>query len=82
MLLRKEHAGSDTFGNVWAEDGAVVEVPEEQGRALLKIVDAGFTEVCEIPVRARTPKGPAQKLISESPKPIKAKGIDVSTFTE
>jgi len=87
MLLRKEHAGSDTFGNVWETDGAVVDVPEEQARQLLRIQDAGFSEVAEVPVTPRVPKGPAQKLISESPKPLKAKsvankGIDVSTFTE
>lgn len=86
MLLRKEQAGSDSFGNVWAEDGSVVEVPEEQGRALLKITDAGFSEVAEFPITQRVPKGPV-KPISESPKPLKtktvaAKGIDVSTFTE
>lgn len=87
MLLRKEQAGSDSFGHVWETDGAVVDVPEEQARQLLRIQDAGFSEVAEVPVTPRAPKGPAQKLISESPKPLKAKsvtskGIDVSTFTE
>lgn len=85
MLLRKEQAGSDSFGHVWETDGAVVEVPEEQAHQLLRIQDAGFSEVCEIPVMPRISKGPSQKLINESPKPLKAKvvkGIDVSTFTE
>lgn len=86
MLLRKEQAGSDSFGHVWETDGAVVEVPEEEARQLLRIADAGFSEVAEVPVTQRVPKQPV-KLISESPKPLKAKtvatkGIDVSTFTE
>ena len=88
MLLRKELAGSDSFGNTWAEDGAVIEVPEEQGRALLKIF--GFSEV--------TPQGRGRQYednpISESPplKPVKpiapklknpvSKGIELDTFTE
>lgn len=86
MLLRKEQAGSDSFGHVWEADGAVVEVPEEEARQLLRIADAGFSEVAEVPVTQRVPKGPV-KPINESPKPLKAKtapnrGIDVSTFTE
>ena len=85
MLLRKEQAGSDSFGHVWETDGAVVEVPEEQARQLLRIQDAGFSEVAEMLAPLPFPKAPALKPISESPKPLKAKvtkGIDVSTFTE
>lgn len=86
MLLRKEFPGSDSFGNSWNKPGDVVEVDDEQGRHLLKIKDAGFTEVAEFPVTKREDV----ELISESPKVIKplklknpvSKGIDVSTFTE
>lgn len=83
MLLRKTQAGSDSFGHVWAEDGAVVEVPDEEARQLLRILDAGFSEVAPEPAKAidespppvRTPAKPAAK---RTP----AKGIDVTTFTE
>ena len=45
-LIRKAAAGSDSFGNVWPEDGAVVEIDDpEQIAALMAIADAGFSEV-------------------------------------
>ncbi|WP_367134431.1 MULTISPECIES: hypothetical protein [Streptomyces] len=45
-LIRKEHAGSDSHGHLWAEDGAVVEVDDpDQVAALLAIDDGGFSEV-------------------------------------
>lgn len=45
-LIRKAAAGSDSFGNVWPEDGAVVEINDpEQIAALMAIADAGFSEV-------------------------------------
>lgn len=41
--IRKAQAGSDSFGNVWERDGAVVEVPHEQAEQLLVIDDGQFT---------------------------------------
>lgn len=44
-LIRKAAAGSDSFGHVWPEDGAVVEIDDpEQIAALMAITDAGFSE--------------------------------------
>lgn len=43
--IRKERAGSDSFGNTWPEDGAVVDVDPEQVASLLAIPDGGFSEV-------------------------------------
>jgi hypothetical protein len=43
--IRKERAGSDSFGNHWPKDGSVVEVEPEQVGPLLAIVDGGFSEV-------------------------------------
>lgn len=51
--IRKAQAGSDSFGNVWDRDGAVVEVPHEQAEQLLVIDDGQFTladEPAETPV--------------------------------
>lgn len=45
MHLRRERAGSDSYGHVWPEDGSVVEVTEEQGLDLLAIPDGGFSRV-------------------------------------
>ncbi|MCW2901277.1 MAG: hypothetical protein JWO67_3542 [Streptosporangiaceae bacterium] len=42
--IRKALAGNDSFGNEWPEDGAVVEVPENQADALMLIPDGGFSE--------------------------------------
>ncbi|MFE9844677.1 hypothetical protein [Streptomyces goshikiensis] len=45
-LIRKSSAGSDSFGHVWPEDGAVVEIEDaDQIAALMAIPDAGFSEV-------------------------------------
>lgn len=44
VALRKVVAGSDSFGNVWLRDGAVIDVPPEQAVVLLRIKDAGITE--------------------------------------
>lgn len=45
-LIRKMQAGSDSFGHVWPEDGAVVEIDDaEQIACLMAISDAGFSEV-------------------------------------
>jgi hypothetical protein len=43
--IRKAQAGNDSFGNEWAKDGSVVEVPYEQAVELLAIGDGGFSEV-------------------------------------
>jgi len=45
-LIRKERAGSDSFGNTWPEDGAAVDIDDaEQIAALMSIPDGGFSEV-------------------------------------
>lgn len=43
--LRKAHAGSDSQGHVWPEDGAVVEVDYDHALVLLAIPDGGFSVV-------------------------------------
>lgn len=45
MFIRKARAGSDSFGHTWDTDGAVVEMPGDEGLVLLAIPDGGFTEV-------------------------------------
>lgn len=45
MFLRKDVRGADSFGNCWDEDGAVVDVPDEQAVVLLDIPGAGFSVV-------------------------------------
>lgn len=90
MLLRKEQAGSDSFGNTWAEDGAVVEVPEEQGRVLLRI--AGFSEVSpeggdrqyegDLTVIHESPPLKSLKPVAPKLKNPVSKGIELDTFTE
>lgn len=45
-LIRKEQAGSDSFGHTWDADGAVVEIDDgEQIASLMAIPDGGFSEV-------------------------------------
>ncbi|KIF00859.1 hypothetical protein PL81_38755 [Streptomyces sp. RSD-27] len=45
-LIRKHAAGSDSFGHIWSEDGAVVEIEDgDQIAALIAIPDGGFSEV-------------------------------------
>jgi hypothetical protein len=42
----KRHAGSDSFGHVWPENGSVIEIDDPaQIAALKKIPDGGFFEV-------------------------------------
>jgi hypothetical protein len=92
MLLRKEQAGSDSFGNVWTEAGAVVEVTEREGRILLAIRDGGFSEVApEVSFSEVAPEAPFPAPAKPAVlKPVAApklknpstKGIDISTFTE
>lgn len=58
VALRKQLAGSDSFGNVWATDGAIIDVPPEQALILLRIPDGGFEEVtAESPTSRPPPKG-------------------------
>ncbi|MGW5477707.1 hypothetical protein [Streptomyces sp. NPDC004008] len=72
-LIRKAAAGSDSFGHVWPEDGAVVEIDDpEQIAALMAIADAGFSEVTpsadENPESPEDPEDPGleeKKEISE-----------------
>lgn len=45
VWLKKAHAGSDSFGHVWTEDGSVVDVPADEAVALLRIPDGGFSTV-------------------------------------
>ena len=45
-LIRKEQAGSDSFGHTWDADGAVVDIDDgEQIASLMAIPDGGFSEV-------------------------------------
>jgi hypothetical protein len=45
VSVRKAHAGSDSAGYTWPEDGSVIEVPYEHALLLAKIPDGGFTIV-------------------------------------
>ena len=47
--LRKEHAGSCSFGYIWPKDGAVVEVEPDHAVALLAIPDGDYTAVDAAP---------------------------------
>ncbi|AIG81258.1 Hypothetical protein AJAP_42435 (plasmid) [Amycolatopsis japonica] len=44
VLIRKDRAGSDSYGHTWGEDGAVVDVAPEHAADLLEIPDGGFHE--------------------------------------
>ena len=56
-LIRKQQAGSDSYGHVWPEDGAVVEIEDgEQIAFLMAIPDGGFSEVT--PSTEETPADP------------------------
>lgn len=56
-LIRKAAAGSDSFGHVWPEDGAVVEIDDpEQIASLMAITDAGFSEVAPSGKKAAKPE--------------------------
>lgn len=41
--IRKDAAGADSLGHVWANDGDIVEMPHEDAEQLLAIPDGGFT---------------------------------------
>lgn len=72
--IRKERAGSDSFGNTWPVDGAVIEVPVHQATALLAVPDGGFSEVQAAPVDAeddpenRFSEVAPDSAVSEAPK--------------
>lgn len=68
VRVRKQYAGSDSFGHVWAEDGAVVEMPYEQAMELLAIPDAGCS-VADEPGEVTEPAPAPENLVSEAPKP-------------
>lgn len=65
VALRKQRAGSDSFGNVWATDGAIIDVPIEQALILLRIPDGGFDEVTESPTPRPVGK-PRSRTFSEN----------------
>lgn len=48
-LIRKAHAGNDSFGHTWAEDGSVVDVDPSHAALLMQIPDGGFSEVAPTP---------------------------------
>jgi hypothetical protein len=83
VQVSKTQAGSDSYGHVWATDGAVVEVSEDEARALVAIPDGGFAvvepAVDETP--AESPAGePERTDVDESPPPstrkVRAKAGD------
>ena len=45
VQISKARAGSDSYGHVWASDGAVVDVAEDEAQALVAIPDGGFAVV-------------------------------------
>ncbi|WP_134667846.1 hypothetical protein [Amycolatopsis sp. CFH S0078] len=47
MLLRKHIGGCTVAGHEWAEDGAVVEVPDELGTELMAIAPGDYEHVLE-----------------------------------
>lgn len=73
-LIRKERAGSDSFGNTWPEDGAVVEVEPEHVAALLAITDGGFTEVS--PTADKEPEPPTAPAPEEPNKQEELSEVD------
>ncbi|MDB4872982.1 MAG: hypothetical protein JWL97_3986 [Gemmatimonadales bacterium] len=68
-LIRKAFAGNDTFGNTWAQDGAVVDVQAEHAAQLLAIPDGGFCEVADYPEQPEpaVPDPPAQPAEPDAP---------------
>lgn len=67
--IRKEHAGSDSFGHVWPEDGAVVNIDDhDQIASLMAIPDGGFSEVAPEQRAAKAkPAAPAEELSEIDP---------------
>jgi hypothetical protein len=83
VQVSKTQAGSDSYGHVWDTDGAVIEVDEDEARALVAIPDGGFA-VVEPAVDEPAVKSPAGEPertdVDESPPPstrkAKAKASD------
>lgn len=69
--IRKRLAGSDSYGHVWAEDGAVVDVDYDQAMTLLAIPDGGFTvaEDQPDPDVAEPDPGPEMSEVAPEPEP-------------
>lgn len=84
MFIRKQRAGSDSYGHVWDADGAVVEVDDEQGLDLLRITDGGFTEVVpDAPASVTEPDTEPDQAVTEPDAPAKpAKRASRRTVTE
>lgn len=73
--IRKAQAGADSHGNVWPEDGAVVEVDGEVAAALLRIPDGGFTLVTEPELETvEEPAPEPDNPVDEAPKPRAPRG--------
>jgi hypothetical protein len=43
--VKKASAGADSYGNEWPDDGAIIEVTDDQAADLVAIPDGGFTVV-------------------------------------
>lgn len=66
--IRKEHAGSDSFGHVWPEDGAVVDIDDhDQIASLMAIPDGGFSEVTPHSRSKAKPAEPDEELSEIDP---------------
>lgn len=64
--IRKARAGNDSFGNEWAEDDAVVDVPVEQAAVLMAIPDGGFSEAPAPKQAKQEPKGDSENSGSDA----------------
>lgn len=72
VQVSKTQAGSDSLGHVWATDGAVVEVSEDDARALIAIPDGGFAIVepaADEPAVKSPASEPERTDVDESPPP-------------
>ena len=69
--VRKAQAGSDSYGNTWKTDGAVVRVPYAQAMDLVSIPAGGFTVADEddTPSGEVTEPKPAAKAAVTEPAP-------------
>jgi hypothetical protein len=73
MLLRKHVGGCTVAGHEWAEDGAVVEVPDELGTELLAIAPGDYEHVVEeAPADSGGESGGDQSPGDEAKQPNKA----------
>lgn len=65
VRVRKELAGSDSFGHVWPEDGSEVEMEYEQALVLVAIPDAG----CSVAGPALDPEPAEEEQPAEGTEP-------------